>query len=105
MDESDFLPISEEEIQREKHKARDLRRSQWWKNRRASGRCRYCGQRFPPTELTMDHVVPLARGGRSTKGNVVPCCKECNSQKNYLLPLEWEEYLAGLSTGPTEDAG
>ena len=44
----------------------------------------------------MDHVVPLVRGGRTTKANVVPCCKECNGQKRYLLPLEWEEYLQRL---------
>ena len=48
---------------------------------------------FPPSELTMDHLVPIIRGGRSTQGNVVPACKECNSKKGYLLPLEWEEYL------------
>jgi 5-methylcytosine-specific restriction endonuclease McrA len=87
---------SEDEIAREKAKARELRRTQWWKNRRSSGVCHYCGGRCPPRELTMDHVVPLARGGRTVKSNVVPCCKECNAKKKYLLPVEWEEYLARL---------
>lgn len=41
----------------------------------------------------MDHIVPIIRGGKSTKGNVVPSCKECNNQKKHMLPLEWEEYL------------
>jgi len=41
----------------------------------------------------MDHIVPLSRGGRSTKGNVVPCCKTCNTNKKQLLPMEWEVYL------------
>jgi 5-methylcytosine-specific restriction endonuclease McrA len=41
----------------------------------------------------MDHLVPVARGGKSTPGNVVPACRECNSRKKYLLPIEWEEYL------------
>ncbi|MDE0788643.1 MAG: HNH endonuclease signature motif containing protein, partial [SAR324 cluster bacterium] len=45
------------------------------------------------TKLTMDHVVPLARGGRSIKSNLVPCCKSCNNQKKNLLPIEWKEYL------------
>ncbi len=36
----------------------------------------------------MDHVVPVARGGRSTKGNVVPCCKSCNRKKKCLTPAE-----------------
>lgn len=75
-------------IAREKQKAKKLRQSQWWKNILAKGVCHYCGQKFSPEELTMDHVVPLARGGRSTKGNLVPCCKECNNQKKYLTPVE-----------------
>ena len=45
----------------------------------------------------MDHVVPIVRGGRSSKSNVVPCCKQCNSQKQYMLPLEWEAYLKRLA--------
>jgi len=44
----------------------------------------------PPGELTMDHIVPVARGGRSTRGNIVPCCKECNIRKKQLLPMEWD---------------
>jgi 5-methylcytosine-specific restriction endonuclease McrA len=41
----------------------------------------------------MDHVVPISRGGKSSKANVVPCCKECNNAKKQLLPIEWEAYL------------
>jgi len=48
------------------------------------------------SDITMDHLVPIVRGGRSTQGNVVPACKDCNSKKKYLLPMEWEEYLATL---------
>ena len=85
--------ITEQEVRREREKARDLRRTQWWKGRIARGVCHYCGGMFPPDELTMDHLVPLVRGGKSTRGNVVPACKECNTRKKYLLPIEWEEYL------------
>jgi 5-methylcytosine-specific restriction protein A len=91
-----YIPASEEHVAREKSKARDLRDSQWWKNRRGEGRCHYCGAEVPPKELTMDHVVPIARGGRTDRGNVVPCCKECNNTKRDLLPVEWEEHLARL---------
>lgn len=52
---------------------------------------------FPPRELTMDHLVPVARGGMSVKSNVVPCCKDCNTKKRQLLPLEWDEYMETLS--------
>jgi len=86
----------ETEIKREKNKARDLRQTQWWKGRVARGACYYCGRSVPPSELTMDHIVPLSRGGKTTKGNVVPACKECNTKKHRLVPVEWEEYLAHL---------
>jgi 5-methylcytosine-specific restriction protein A len=92
-----FMPADDEHIRREKTKAREMRRSQWWKNQMARGQCHYCRCRFHPSELTMDHVVPIARGGHSTKSNVVPACKECNSRKKYLLPVEWQEYLDALA--------
>jgi 5-methylcytosine-specific restriction endonuclease McrA len=82
--------LSDDEIKRERAKARELRRSQWWKKRRGAGICHYCGRRFPPRALTMDHLVPLVRGGRSTKGNLVPACKECNTNKRHRLAFEWE---------------
>jgi 5-methylcytosine-specific restriction endonuclease McrA len=88
--------ISEDDLRRERQKARELRRSQWWRNRIAAGRCHYCGTRVPPAELTLDHIVPLVRGGHSTRGNCVPACKPCNSAKQSLLPVEWEAYLARL---------
>ena len=86
----------EEDVQKEKNKARQLRRSNWWRNKCARGECYYCGRNVGAPNLTMDHVVPLVRGGRSTKTNLVPACKECNSKKKYLLPMEWDEYINGL---------
>lgn len=88
--------LTESDIKRERRKARELRNSQWWKRKCDRGRCHYCHQSFPPKELTMDHIVPIARGGKTTKGNVVPCCKECNNHKKQLLPIEWEAYLSQL---------
>ncbi len=90
------IEIDDREIRREREKARLLRKQNWWKNRIAKGVCHYCGKSVPPKDLTLDHVVPLARGGHSTKGNCVPACKDCNNQKKNLLPLEWEEYLQHL---------
>ncbi|RMD51998.1 MAG: HNH endonuclease [Nitrospirae bacterium] len=75
-------------ISRERAKARKLKRSNWWKNKIYSGICYYCGRRFKPSELTMDHKIPLSRGGRSTKDNIVPSCKECNNKKKYLTPVD-----------------
>lgn len=96
----DFIvEVDAETIEREKRKARELRESQWWKNRRGEGVCYYCRRRFPARELTMDHIVPIVRGGKSTKSNIVPCCKSCNTKKRYLLPAEWQEYMDSLSKG------
>ena len=46
---------------------------------------------------TLDHVIPLARGGRSTRDNLVPSCKECNTRKKSSLPIEWEDYMNDLA--------
>jgi 5-methylcytosine-specific restriction endonuclease McrA len=37
----------------------------------------------------MDHIVPIAKGGKSTKGNVVPCCSDCNAKKKSSLLMDW----------------
>ena len=97
-----FTTVDDEHIRREKAKARELRNSSWWKRKRSTGICYYCGNKFKPAELTMDHLIPVARGGRSVSGNLVPACKECNSKKKYLLPLEWEEYLGSLKKAQEE---
>ena len=90
-------PLDEEDLRRERARARALRGSQWWKNRRSQGICYYCHRRFPPRELTMDHRVPLVRGGKSVRSNLVPCCRECNKAKENLLPSEWQAYLDHLA--------
>ena len=59
---------SEESFRKEKAKGRKLRQSQWWKEKISKGICHYCGGRIYPSNLTMDHIVPIARGGKSTKG-------------------------------------
>jgi 5-methylcytosine-specific restriction endonuclease McrA len=83
-----IVEVDEAYLRREKSRARELRQSQWWKRRRSTGICHYCGGKFPPSALTMDHVVPLIRGGRSSRGNVVPACRECNAAKKYQLAWE-----------------
>jgi len=94
---SDFYaPVDPDVLKRERAKARELRASGWWKRRIASGACYYCRTTVGVRALTMDHLVPLGRGGRSVRGNLVPACKACNDRKKALLPIEWQEYLASL---------
>jgi len=83
-------------IKKERAKARELRKTRWWQQKTAPGICYYCHQKFPYKELTMDHLVPLARGGRSTKDNLVPACKDCNTKKKNMMSVEWDEYLDSL---------
>ncbi len=101
MDSYYFDGIDESVIRQERDKARKLRKSRWWQTKLSACTCYYCQGYFKPKELTMDHLQPLGRGGTSSKGNLVPACKECNNKKKNLLPMEWEEYMAGL--GESED--
>lgn len=43
--------------------------------------CQYCGTRLPSQLLTLDHIVPRARGGLTVWDNVVAACKDCNWRK------------------------
>ena len=85
LNEADVDP---QRIKREREKARKLRKSQWWLSQVNAGLCYYCQQKFSPSQLTLDHVVPLARGGKSQPGNVVPSCKSCNREKSLDTPVD-----------------
>lgn len=82
-----------EVFRKEKEKARRLRASAWWAKLRARGICGYCGKKVHPNNLTMDHIVPLIRGGKSEHSNIVACCKECNQTKSHMSPAEWKKHL------------
>ena len=50
--------------------------------------CQYCGKQPGGEELTIDHVVPRAQGGRSSWTNCVLACVDCNSRKAARTPSE-----------------
>lgn len=50
--------------------------------------CYYCGALGPGT---IDHVVPLSRGGTHGVGNLVPCCRTCNTSKGTKFLSEWRQ--------------
>ena len=50
--------------------------------------CQYCGQRFPTSQLSLDHVIPRSRGGMSTWENMVCACLKCNIRKGGRTPRE-----------------
>lgn len=83
-----YVSAGPQHIKKERNKARELKQSQWWKLKKAQGICYYCEKSCEQDELTMDHVVPLARGGRSTKSNCVLSCKACNNKKKHQTSAE-----------------
>jgi 5-methylcytosine-specific restriction enzyme A len=75
-------------IKIERDKAKKLRKSSWWEAQIQKGHCHFCRQSVGTGNLTMDHLVPLARGGKSTRGNIVPACPACNQSKKLTTPVE-----------------
>jgi 5-methylcytosine-specific restriction endonuclease McrA len=60
--------------------------------------CQYCGVRPPRSQLNLDHVIPRSLGGRTTWGNVVCSCVDCNRRKGGRTP---EQARIGLRRNPT----
>lgn len=86
----------------------DLSRDEWDSIKRAwDWRCAYCGAQ--PERLTLDHLLPVARGGAHTASNVVPACKSCNSSKGARRPTGFAvqpdaTLLPALPILPPQDA-
>lgn len=60
--------------------------------------CVACGS---TDDITADHIIPLAKGGRHSIGNLQPLCRSCNSSKSDRLMVEWISILSDSNT-PTE---
>lgn len=77
--------------------------------RRDDHTCQYCGESAPDVKLTVDHVKPVALGGKDSPENLVAACKDCNAGKssvNLDAPmveaiaqrnLDWAERAAMVS--------
>ncbi|WP_254434791.1 HNH endonuclease [Magnetospirillum sp. UT-4] len=63
--------------------------------------CQYCGDELPAHDLTFDHVVPRALGGRTTWANVVAACSPCNLRKGARLPRQAGMHLRRWPTEPS----
>lgn len=50
--------------------------------------CQYCNTMPPRHKLTLDHVLPRSRGGKTTWENVVAACQKCNGRKGSRMPAE-----------------
>ena len=56
--------------------------------------CQFCGAQQPPKELTIDHLVPVSRGGHDEITNFLTACKPCDQRK---ADLSLEDFSAGLN--------
>ncbi|MBQ8753868.1 MAG: HNH endonuclease [Lentisphaeria bacterium] len=99
----DWVEINRDErhIKRERAKAREMRQTPYYQELFRKGICHYCKQKFPQEQLTLDPIVPVSRGGRSTRGNLVVACLDCNQKKKYLTPVEM--LLRQLDEGNPDD--
>ena len=83
-----YIFADEDHIARERAKVKLAKKSRWWQQKTSAGICYYCNKKFTFKELTLDHIVPLARGGTTTPGNIVPSCRECNRKKGVDTPVD-----------------
>lgn len=59
------------------------RKNIFWRD---NSKCQYCGKKINSKELTIDHIIPMSKGGKTVWENVVSACKGCNSIKaDYML--------------------
>lgn len=68
---------------------------------RSETHCAYCGEPVPARRRHIDHVWPLAKGGRHAADNLVMACAPCNRKKRDKLPLQW---MLGIIAGPSGES-
>lgn len=66
--------------------------------------CQYCSTRYEPEDLTFDHVVPVAQGGRRSWENIVAACVSCNKKKDNRTPEQAGMKLRGVPRRPSASA-
>lgn len=54
-----------------------------------NGLCAYCGRRRSRKRMTIDHIIPLSKGGTDDMDNLQCTCKMCNYLKEDMMPHEF----------------
>ena len=65
--------------------------------------CQYCGRTPGRNALTLDHVIPISRGGETSFENCVAACYKCNNQKNNKMLSEIKMKLINTPKKPVYD--
>lgn len=68
---------------------------------RDSWTCQYCGNIVPASTISIDHIIPVSRGGKSEWLNCVTACRSCNSRKSAHSLEEVNMSLLKLPSVPT----
>lgn len=63
---------------------------------RQNGKCAYCGQHRNHKYMSIDHIIPLSKGGTNDVGNLQCVCKKCNGLKEDMLPHEFTMFIRGM---------
>jgi len=62
------------------------------------GLCPYCNRELTTDNFSIDHAIPVARNGTWGFNNLVCCCRECNTIKGPLDPIEFKELIQLTNT-------
>lgn len=62
-------------------------------------KCAYCGN--DKEKLTIDHIIPKSRGGKTNFENCIACCRHCNNKKGDKTPGEANMYIKVKAYQPT----
>lgn len=62
--------------------------------KRSGGICACCGKKLTTKTMTMDHIIPISRGGTNKPENLIALCESCNKQKGNLLYMPRGYYIA-----------
>lgn len=64
--------------------------------RQAGGRCELCGRKILYSDMTVDHIIPIAMGGTNDMKNLQCACSACNSLKGSILPDSFYDRITSI---------
>ena len=70
---------------------------------KTAGHCWYCGKKTHPfRDFTIDHLLPISKGGKETYDNLAPCCRQCNGRKATITLERFRAKLGAESRKPID---